>query len=365
MKAQINMINVEDGDAIFIGLEKNGKKALIVIDGGYPKFYESRVKKRLVELLPLYDNKIRLMVCTHYDNDHLVGARRILNDYHAIIQEIWIHKVEDTLDEEILKMEEGLQILNESIAKKNEFASLAGFSSSDSSLLFESYNELLSFMKEIRDFGMEEKCVQAVRGTKLEGFNEFEVIGPTPAYYNSMLNELKGEKYLADIEYNFSGTDLNSATIPLFETKDLMERMDPCSFLETSSRSNRVTATNMVSIVTLLNAKGKKFLFTGDAGIESFESNNLLDNKVENLDWLQLPHHGSKNNTSKNMLDHFKPDFVFVSANGGPNRPSQNIVRCLNQKNTNLQTTNSPNNTWYLSINEKLEVQRKHLPNGI
>lgn len=359
------MINVEDGDAIFIGLEKNGKKALIVIDGGYPQFYEDRVKKRLVELLPLYDNKIRLMVCTHYDNDHLVGARKILNDYHDSIQEIWIHKIEDTLEEEILKMEKGLQSLNESIAQKDLTSFIAGLDSSKSDFVIESYRELLGFMKEIRDFGMEEKCVQAVRGTKLEGFNEFEVIGPTPVYYNSMLNELKGEKYLADIEYNILKENFNSDFVLINGAKDLMERMDPCSFFEKSSRSNGVTATNMVSIVTLLNANGKKFLFTGDAGIESFESNDLLDNKVENLDWMQLPHHGSKNNTSKTMINHFKPDIVFVSGNGGPNRPSQNIVRCLNQKNTNLQTTNSPNNTWYLSINEKLEVQRRHLPNGI
>ncbi|WP_439488510.1 ComEC/Rec2 family competence protein [Algoriphagus sp.] len=363
MKAKINMINVEDGDAIFIGLEKNGEKALIVIDGGYPRFYEDRVKTRLAELLPLYDNKIRLMVCTHYDNDHLVGARRILNDYHNNIQEIWIHKIEDTLDEEIFKMEESLHLLKESNSKKDLNPFMADFDSSKSAYIIENYRELLSFMKEIRDFGMEEKCVQAVRGTKLEGFNEFEVIGPTPAYYNSLLHELKKEKYLADIKYNLIEKDLNSDSAPINEAKDLMKRMDPCSFLETSSRSNRVTATNMVSIVTLLNANGKKFLFTGDTGIESFESNNLLDNKVENLDWLQLPHHGSKNNTSKNMLDHFKPDHVFVSGNGGPNRPHRNIIECLNRQNSNinLQTTNSHVTTWYLSINEKLEVQRTFL----
>lgn len=358
MKAQINMINVEDGDAIFVGLEKNGEKALIVIDGGYGKFYESRVKKRLDELLPDYGNKIRLMVCTHYDNDHLAGARRILNDYSNSIEEIWIHKVEQTLDEEISLMEYGLPALDESAGSKARFASIARFDSFESSLVLENYKELLSFMRAIRTFGMECKCVEAVRGTKLHGFEEFEVISPTAAYYNDLLEELRGDAFMADLEYNIS-EKRNVADRETFnEMRMLLDSVAPCSKLETSSRSNRVTATNLVSIVTLLTVNSKRFLFTGDAGIESFESNGLLDAKVEEIDWLQLPHHGSKNNTSKKMLEHFNPRCVFVSGKGGLKRPHYNLRNCLAQGRTgkNVYVTNEPDSIWYLSVDERLSV---------
>ena len=87
MEVEINMINVEDGDAIIVQLKKGDKKALILIDGGYKKYY-SKVKKRLEELLPLYNNKISLVVCTHYDNDHIGGIEKILDDYHLIIEKI-------------------------------------------------------------------------------------------------------------------------------------------------------------------------------------------------------------------------------------------------------------------------------------
>jgi hypothetical protein len=63
MKVEINMINVEDGDAIIVQLEKKGEKALIVIDGGYKGHYK-KLKKRLDELIPEYKNTINLVICT-------------------------------------------------------------------------------------------------------------------------------------------------------------------------------------------------------------------------------------------------------------------------------------------------------------
>jgi len=46
MKVEINVINVEDGDAIILMLTDNDRKSLILIDGGYKKYYP-KVKKGL------------------------------------------------------------------------------------------------------------------------------------------------------------------------------------------------------------------------------------------------------------------------------------------------------------------------------
>lgn len=366
MKAEINMINVEDGDAIFVGLDKeNGEKALIVIDGGYGWFYEDRVKKRLEELLPRYNNEIRLMICTHYDNDHLVGARKILDDHNDKIKEIWIHKVQGSLSDQIEKMEIALdQMILEGESQK-ELKHLSGISDRLGLITIESYRELIGFIKKIKQYGLESKVCEATRGKKLLGFEEFfEVVGPTASFYNKYLNDLVDEKYAEDLRYNLiEGAQLLDSFQEFTEAEKMRKDIDnfnACEALETSSVENRVTATNLVSIVTLLQVGEKKFLFTGDAGIESFEDEGLLDEKVRNLFWLDVPHHGSKNNTSKKMLEHFNPEIAFVSGNGGKNRPSSKITYCLKRKRTkdNQFVTNSPESTWYLKIDDKGKITR-------
>lgn len=106
-----------------------------------------------------------------------------------------------------------------------------------------------------------------------------------------------------------------------------------------------------------------KLLFTADSGIETYQSQNLLNQELKDLDWLQLPHHGSKNNSSKIMLDHFNPKIVFVSAKGKENRPSSTITKCLNEKSNfkELLITNGDENTWYLKIENDLVPHRINL----
>jgi beta-lactamase superfamily II metal-dependent hydrolase len=110
MKVEINVINVEDGDAIILMLKDNDRKSLILIDGGYKKYYP-KLKRRIEEVLPLFDNKIDLLICTHYDNDHIGGVEKILDDYHTKIEQIWIHKIDSSIDSTINLMEEKIQNL--------------------------------------------------------------------------------------------------------------------------------------------------------------------------------------------------------------------------------------------------------------
>ena len=308
------MINVEDGDAIILMLQKGTEKALILIDGGYKKHYH-KLKKRLKQVLPHFNNKIDLVVCTHYDNDHLGGVEKVIDDYHNIIEEIWIHKIYDTLDEQIDFMDKKLKLLEGHYSELNRMNQLVGTDASSGEMVMEGYKDLLRVIRKIVSFNLESKVVEATRGQVLQGFEEFKVMGPTPDYYNKHLSDLKKEGIKEDMQHSVlekqSLLESASEHSEAKKMKKLTDLINPCSKLEKSSVAKRVSATNMVSIVTLLNANNKKYLFTGDAGIESFQEEDLLDQDLKNIDWLDLPHHGSKNNTSKIMLDHFNPKVVL------------------------------------------------------
>lgn len=356
MKAEINLINVEDGDAIIIMLDDKARKSLIIIDGGYKKYYP-KVKKRLEEILPKYNNCIDLLVCTHYDNDHLGGIENILDEYHRQINEIWIHKIDHSLTETTKVLEEKINRIKNPSDNLTDFR-LNERDADQQNFEAERYSDLLRVVQKIKQYRLDSKVKEAVCGDFLKKFPEFSVIGPSPEFYNQNLPKLKDEmrsefRILDEVlqtQKNLAKTDI-----------EVLKMSNPCEALEKSSLANNVSAANMISIVTQLKLGTKKFLFTGDSGIESFEKYTANWKKdLKNLYFLVVPHHGSRNNTSKMMLKTFNPIHCFVSGKGGENRPSKNIVQCMKTRKRlrTLEITNIPAETWYLRISHLGKVQR-------
>jgi beta-lactamase superfamily II metal-dependent hydrolase len=366
MDIEINMLNVEDGDAIILMLRDQGRKSLIVIDGGYKKHFP-KLQKRLTQLLPAFDNKIDLLICTHYDNDHIGGVEHLLDNYHHLIEEIWIHKIDQNLVALQQRFESKIAILENNFNNRNILENVNLFKSAESmqnALVIEGYKDLLRVVEKIRRYSLEDKVVEATTGKVFAKFPEFKVISPTASYYDSNLDELKEESIKEDLKANLNNSSktLMSLVELYFEARtESGVVLNPCDELETSSLTNSVTATNMVSIVTLLEAEGKKYLFTGDSGIESFTPNTPnWENDLKDLYFLDIAHHGSKNNTSKKQLDIFNPKIAFVSGNNGPNRPSSFIAKCLTAKQNNerFEVTNADPRTWYLKLDDKGNFDR-------
>ncbi|MGV7107123.1 ComEC/Rec2 family competence protein [Flavobacterium sp. U410] len=362
MKVEINVINVEDGDAIILMLSDKERKSLILIDGGYKKYYP-KVKRRIEEVLPMFDNKIDLLICTHYDNDHIGGVEKILDDYHEIIQQIWIHKIDSSLDSTIKLIEGKIQSLQSTLLLESE-KYIKSIEAYNNNLIIEGYRDLLRVIQKIKSYGLDDKVIGAKQGDIFSKFPEFSVVSPSAAFYNNNLPELKEESILEDLKNNIrmKATSLPTLLELLYESYDESGvPADYCEQLEKSSLENGVTATNMVSIVTLLEFENKRFLFTGDSGIESYESNTPnWEENLKDLFFLVVPHHGSKNNTSSKMLSIFNPVHAFVSGKSSVNRPSVFIEKCIRTKSRlkTFEVTNREKNTWYLSMDEKGNFKR-------
>lgn len=363
MKVEINVINVEDGDAIILMLVDNDRKSLILIDGGYKKYYP-KVKKRIDQVLPSFNNKIDLLICTHYDNDHIGGVEKVLDDYHKIIEQIWIHKIDSSIESTIGLLVEKIQSLESTLILESNKSSKS-IEAYENKLLIEGYNDLLRVIQKIKKYGLDNKIIEAKQGNSFEKFPEFSVVSPSSEFYNKNLPELKNESILEDLKSNIrmkKSTNMPPLVELLLESFDESGvPTDYCDQLEKSSLENGVTATNMVSIVTLLEFDNKRFLFTGDSGIESYEPNTpSWKEKLKDLFFLVVPHHGSKNNTSREMLSIFNPIHVFVSGKNSVNRPSVFIEKCLKLKNglKTFEVTNKESNTWYLRIDEKGSFER-------
>ena len=91
-KVNIKAFPARGGESILISLD-GINKTNILIDCGYKSTYKL-IKKELIKIRERGE-KLDLLVLTHIDNDHINGARSILQDYIegniCDILEIWIN----------------------------------------------------------------------------------------------------------------------------------------------------------------------------------------------------------------------------------------------------------------------------------
>ncbi len=105
-------------------------------------------------------------------------------------------------------------------------------------------------------------------------------------------------------------------------------------------------AENNSSTILLLETDGHRALFTGDAGKAALESARWQAYyhgiELGDLDFLQVPHHGSRRNVNPIILNSIRAKTAFISTPGNPTQkhPSQMVINYLNTKGTRVFCTN-------------------------
>jgi beta-lactamase superfamily II metal-dependent hydrolase len=95
---------------------------------------------------------------------------------------------------------------------------------------------------------------------------------------------------------------------------------------------------NEVSIVMLFATSNKNILFTGDVDKKTLD---VLSNKVQKINILKVPHHGSKNSLSRKFYYKTRPDIsiINVGANNSYGLPSQDVLNMLKEIKSEIRRT--------------------------
>lgn len=108
---------------------------------------------------------------------------------------------------------------------------------------------------------------------------------------------------------------------------------------------NYVKCTHDVCVVLRTSFDMETFLLTGDASKKVF--NRFIKEDVEmRASYLKIPHHGSKHNMNKKILDRINPKVAIISHNNGhfgkakDTHPHMEIVNLLSQKEVKILLTN-------------------------
>ncbi len=333
MEIKINMLNVKDGDAIIIELSKNAKTLVMVIDGGEQEYYLSKMKPKLSSILKTHNKKAPdVVVCTHYDSDHIGGLIPLIKDYIKDIKEVWVHKTPDLIAGYIekanqLKHNDGLEHIKSkaNFVIENLFQEVT---ESDKKKLLDDKAEViiesLPQLKKLIDLIPPTKLKEVFHKQKpLSDWPEISVLGPTKAYYDTLFPKGKTfESYLKEEAMETLTSEKNYT-----RTFELMN-INPCDSLKKDSETS-LTATNKASIIVAIDNDKKRYLFTGDAGIHSFKAIPNWQKELEDLYFLKVPHHASDNNISKELIEIMNPIYAY---NTGFRHQDDAVLNCLKAK---------------------------------
>lgn len=308
-KTTVHFLKADYGDAFIIKVEEqNSTPTIIVIDGGLPNTFRRYFK-------PIIKNytKIDLLILTHTDDDHIKGLVSFLKSdlFNSIdVVEYWANCRYSVV------LEESSQI---------SFSSAKSF---DTFLLQKEGTEAMKkWNKDI---------IFTANSYKQKNI-EFLVLSPRKEQIDLFYNNWKEEEKLI-IKSQVAITEINQLS------KGSIADLAKNAF--SPSRNIIDDYVNSSSIAFIMVCDDVSLLFLGDARpeiiVESLKQlgYNMTDNKL-NVDYIKISHHGSKNNTSPELLNYLECNHFIISTNGGngnsrhPDRETIAWILCRNDRDEN------------------------------
>lgn len=311
----VNFLRANNGDAIFISFVKDGVKKNILIDSGIAATYQSNANgrkkdgelKSLVKCLKSKNEKIDLLIITHWDDDHIGGVlkwfQEDLESAKSMINHFWFNS--GTLINKHFESDKASEDKN--ILKNSEYSSNT------------SIKQGIAFEKYILDSSLSHILIK--NDTSLDNFLDgakFTILSPTDKELERLL--VKWEH-----EYNPNTSASNKDYDKTFEQLLLNE------FKEDDAIHNGS------SIAFILEIEDKKMMFLGDAYpsviVDSLKQLGYSRANKLKIDLMKVSHHGSKANTSYELLEIIECNRFMISTDGSkhglPNK--ETIARIVNK----------------------------------
>jgi len=298
MNFKVSIIQAGHGDCILIQGDFDGQPRNILIDGGPSRAYEYRRRPGALKsaLQKIKDNgqKIDLLILSHVDDDHIAGLLSGFKNSGLLEQltdKVWFNSgklifenFDEAYDESNLVDFNG----NRTDAEAGSLTSIG------QGVKFEDY---------ISERGIwQYELIKAGQVRELFGI-KFTILSP---------NNKKLEKLLIKWDRE-EPSSLTSST-----DKDYKKSFDELLLNDEFSEDESIH--NGSSIAFIFEYSGKRLLFLGDAHNDVIADNiKDLGHSEDNpllLDYVKLSHHGSKYNTSPELLKLISCQNFIISTNG-------------------------------------------------
>ena len=258
---------------------------VVVIDGGFKESAENLI----VHINTYYEtNEVDIVISTHPDMDHTSGLITVLEKMkvaNLVMHRPWNH-VSDI---------------------KKQFAN----GKTTVSGVKKDLEESLAYASELEDIAKRKNILihEPFAGTTaFDGV--FHFLAPTMEYYQSLLPHFKGTPEPV--------TSLGVLGMLKKTGETITQKVQDYLHINYLDDEDSTSPENNTSTVILIQVDGHKLLLTGDAGKRAIEnaisyaySQGIVLNDLMLFD---VPHHGSKRNLGKTMMDHIHAQYAYISA---------------------------------------------------
>ena len=358
----IELLPALNGDCILVEYTPGH---FILIDGGYVDTYQNYLLPRLKDIASR-GGVIDVIVVTHIDGDHISGIIKLLeeNELPIEVKAIWYNGYRHAQHiEKVCETQESFahkSICIESFLPENKPVS-AKQGCTLSALITQKglcWNAPADggMMKALRkvDFGEAVIYILSPNETDIETLGDF---WRKRLIKDGLLKKEHSEEYWNDA-YEFCLSKDKPGF--RFHEKKVSKSFDWDRIKEEPYEPDKST-TNGSSISFVLETKGKRFLFLGDAHSETVEKSLIElygEEKVPFMfDTVKLSHHGSYNNNSPRLLSMILCNQWLISTNGDKyNHPDLPTLANIITRNNGCQLFFNYN----LSVCYELEKAKYH-----
>ncbi len=298
MEVQFIVLPASHGDSILIKGPFDGQNRNILIDGGPSSAYEYRRRpkelKKTLEQIKDDGERVDLLVLSHVDDDHVGGLLAGFKNgglLEELTDMVWFNSGKLIFEH-----------FDKNYDQRNSIEFEATNTDEDSFNLT-SIRQGVKFEEYISGLGIwKEEIVQA--GMLIELFDvKFKILSPSPEKLEKLMT--KWEEEDPDSLTAGHGNDYD---------KSIDELLENDMFSEESSVHNGS------SIAFIFEYDGKRILLLGDAHndviIESIKDLGHSPLDPLKVDYVKLSHHGSKYNTSPELLKLISCNNFIVSTDG-------------------------------------------------
>lgn len=296
LKYEYEVLKVGDADAILIRHYINGEPFIILIDAGNAS--DAAIIKKHLE--NYYDsNYIDLAICTHPDSDHKDGFFDLLQDDDIKIERFWLTDPAQYLDANDIKRYRNEENATKAVRKIWQ-------KSTDPNL-------------NLIDLALS-KCttVESVTDGVEHPILPISIVGPSDEYYAEVVK-------IMVVNYGIKTYEDSSK-----EAYDDAFKIDEDDIKSVIDSEEDLSPYNASSLIILYEpGDGKRLLFAGDANTTSLQ---MMLNKykwLRNVDFLKVPHHGSRRNLNTSIIEELSPKSSSISAAGNKKHPSGRLVYWL------------------------------------
>jgi ribonuclease BN (tRNA processing enzyme) len=277
------------GDCIIIRYGDNKENLNnIIVDGGVG-FSCFKILKKFIKERTDQNHKINLIIITHVDDDHLIGIKKVIQDKNIskeIIQDVWFNSG---------------KILAEFFKSENN-GSFKEIPLDLSDVTDMSIAKGITLERHLEDLKIWSK-------TLIKSTADYEISDATIKIVSPNIEALRQLNENWEIETS-TNTDMASTNDYDASIEDFHESQ----FTEDSSVPNKS------SIGFILEYANKGILMLGDSHpsivIESLLALGYSEKNKLKVDIVKLSHHGSKFNTSKELLSLIDCKNYIISTNG-------------------------------------------------